>query len=132
MAKINWLNDVGIPVIVGGADIGLSWWDEKRLATTPTATRFEPWLGIVGTVGGIGMMMADLWPDKAQVVAHAAIPMATKTIYDWIKSRMTPATTAARQFAAARPVAMPPAMAGRSVGYPAPSNKPEFQIQPGY
>lgn len=133
--RIDWLKDVGVPVAVGGAAIGLSYWDEKRLAVDPAAMRYQPLLGVVAAVGGIGMMMGNMATDYAQPMAHAALPMATQSIYGWIKEAMaTAGTTSARRVARAGTVGRIARPRGVTYGFPnQDSLVPEFQGQrPAY
>ena len=107
---IELMKDVGVPVLVGAADIGLSFWDEQRLATTPTAMKFEPLLGVVGAIAGYGLMMGNMWPKVAEPLAHAAAPLAVRSIYTWVREWTAGGAAASRvqrtpqRMTAARPV----------------------------
>lgn len=132
--KINFGSDVGIPLGVGAADVLLSYIDEKRIGTDPNAFQFEPLLGPVGSVAGIGMMAAGYWPESGQVIAHASMPLAVRAIYSWAKQQGWFSTGVSRT--ARRATAVPAGTGSpvRSVGwgYPAPSQKPEFSSTPVY
>lgn len=130
---IELMKDVGVPVLVGAADIGLSYWDEQRLATTPTAMKFEPLLGVVGAVAGYGLMMGNMWLKVAEPLAHAAAPLAVRSIYTWVREWMTPVAASrvsrVTRFAIPASQASPVGAVGR---YPAPATKPEFNLTPAY
>ena len=122
--RIDMMNDVLTPVVVGAADIGAGYWDEKRLATNPAAFKFRPLVGIVAAFGGYALQMLDIQAKTAQVVAHAGMPLAVRGIYEWVKTATgTPVARAAQ--AAAPRMARQPVSAG--VGrYPAPARETEF------
>jgi len=120
--RIDMMNDVLTPVVVGAADIGAGWWDERRIAVDPAAFKFEPLVGIVAAFGGYAGQMLDMWPKTMQVVAHAGMPLAVRGIYEWV--RTATATPVARAAAASSRVARQPVGAvGR---YPAPAREKEF------
>lgn len=127
--RIDLMKDVGVPVLVGAADIGLSYWDEKRLETTPTAMKYEPLLGVVAAVAGYGLMMGNMWPGIAQPLAHAAAPLAVRSIYTWVKEWTAP--VASRVSRVTR-FAIPASPVGAISRYPAPATKPEFSLTPAY
>ena len=107
------MKDILIPVVYGGVEIGIDAWDTERKKTLATATPYAPYVGLAGTVLGLGLMMANMYTEDARVVVHAALPSATKQIYSWIKTAVAPSTG---RYAV--PVARPISSVGR---WPAPA-----------
>jgi hypothetical protein len=114
MATPKLVQDILIPVAYGGVEIGMDYWDAQRRAASATATPYAPYTGLVAAVLGLALMMANKYTDEAKVVVHAALPSATKQVYGWVKTAITPATTS--RYAA--PVARAPQSVAR---YPAPA-----------
>lgn len=113
MATPKLVNDILIPVVYGGVEIGMDYWDSTRKAANAAAVPYAPYTGLAATVIGLALMMANKYTDEAKVVVHAALPSATKQVYGWVKTAITPATGR---------YAMPVARAPQSVArYPAPA-----------
>lgn len=94
MARIRILEDIGVPVGVGLADVALQAYDDSQPAE---AFKIEPLLGTVGSVlAGVGVTMG-IAPNLSTPLLHACLPMGTKGIYTWIKSQMGGVTTRANR-----------------------------------
>ena len=113
MASPKLVRDILIPVVYGGVEIGVDAWDAQRKAAAASATPYAPYVGLAGTVLGLGLMMANMYAEDARVVVHAALPSATKQVYSWIKTAVAPSTS---RYAV--PVARPVSNVGR---WPAPA-----------
>jgi hypothetical protein len=125
--------DVGIPLGVGVADVLLAWMDERRVATNPAAFQFEPIFGPVAALAGVGMMMGDFWAPQGQVIAHAGMPLAVRSIYTWARQQGWLGGGASRRVYRTASTPTPAAPVGRvGYGYPAPAEKPQFAYQPAY
>lgn len=112
MATPKLVQDILIPVAYGGVEIGMDYWDAERKKTNAAATPYAPYTGLAATVLGLALMMGNKYTEEAKVVVHAALPSATKQVYGWVKTAITPAV----QYAA--PVARAPMNVGR---FPAPA-----------
>lgn len=99
MAKIAFANDVLVPAIVAGVNIGVAEWDARRPAES---MKFEPIAGIVGVAVGYGMQAFDFQPTIGNRVAVASWVPAARGIYGWIRTAV--AGGASTRIAAHRPV----------------------------
>ncbi len=129
--RIQWGKDLGIPAGVGVADVLVALWDEKRIAQNPAAMAYEPVFSLVAAVGGFAMQGMNWFPNIGEVIAHSATPLLVRNAYSWAKSQTwwPNGLQSARGQRFAMPAAVP---VQRTVGYgyPAPTDKPEFNVTP--
>jgi len=87
------MEDVAVPGLVAGVNLGLHHWDVERLEENPEATLFEPIVGILGIGGGYAMQAFDVQPVIGNRIAVASMVPGIRGVYDWVRAAVTEGTT---------------------------------------
>lgn len=86
--KINYTNDIIIPGAVGGIELGLKAWDDKRKETDPNVFEFEPIAPYVIAGTGTIARVADMLPkydEPIKMAVAASMPRVITGLYDWVR-----------------------------------------------
>lgn len=85
MAKINLLEDVGVPLAVTAVSLGLR--------SSGKSEKYQPIVGVVSVAAGYFMQMTGRAPVIGNRLAVASFPAAAIGIYDWARGAMSKGTT---------------------------------------
>ena len=85
MAKIEMVNDVVVPLVVTGLNIGARAFDVRKGKTGIMA--YQPLVAMAGVAAGYGLQLTAKNPERAKIgnrLAVASFPAMGVAIYDWI------------------------------------------------
>jgi len=104
MAKIEVMNDVVVPLVVTGVNIGARAYDTK--SGKMGIMSYQSLAGILGVGIGYGLQITSKNPDRAKLgnrLGVASFPVMGVAVYEWIKSA-TKGTTGQKAFTGARSI----------------------------
>jgi len=98
MAKIEVMNDVVVPLVVTGVNIGARAYDTKS-GKMRGIMSYQSLAGILGVGIGYGLQITSKNSDRAKLgnrLGVASFPVMGVAVYEWIKSATAGTTTASR------------------------------------
>ena len=86
MAKIEMVNDVVVPLVITGVNIGTRAYDVKK-AKSGSIMSYQSLAAMAGVAVGYGLQLTSKNPERAKLgnrIGVASFPAMGVAIYDWI------------------------------------------------